>query len=126
MSYFTASPLQDGYLDQPMSHDPARHALEPLHAFEGAALTPALRETVRLLQSDKFLRLTSADICEIANYRAIEIDDEEFFARPFTPGKEAAATLGFAQQLGRDVVLRDLRQLRSTVGCVSNFEASGS
>ena len=109
-----------------MSHDPTRPAHEPLHDFEGAALTPALRETLRLLQSDKFLRLTNADILEIANYRAIEIDGEEFFARPFTPGKEAAATLGFAQQLGRDVVLHDLRQLRSTLGCGSNFEAIGS
>ncbi len=109
-----------------MSHDPARPSSEPLHEFEGAALTPALRETVRLLESDKFPRLTSADILEIANYRAIEIDDEEFFGRPFTPGKEAAATLGFAQHLGRDVVLRDLQQLRSTLGCGSTFEASGS
>ena len=126
MSYFTARTILGGYLGQPMSQNPARPAPEPLHDFEGAALTPALRETVRLLESDKFPRLTSADILEIANYRAIEIDDEEFFGRPFTPGKEAAATLGFAQHLGRDVVLRDLRQLRSALGCGSSFEASES
>ncbi len=105
-----------------MSHDPARTPPEPLHSFEGAALTPALRETVRLLESDKFPRLTHADIREIANYRAIEIDDEVFFERSFTPGKEAAATLAFAQFLGREVVLRDLRQLWATLDC----EASGS
>ena len=105
-----------------MSHDPARTPPEPLHTFEAAALTPALRETVRLLESDKFARLTNADIREIADYRAIEIDDEVFFERSFTPGKEAAATLAFAQFLGREVVLRDLRQLWATLDC----EASGS
>ena len=109
-----------------MSHDPARTPPEPLHTFEAAALTPALRETVRLLESDKFARLTDADIREIADYRAIEIDHEVFFERSFTPGKEAAATLAFAQLLGREVVLRDLRQLRATLGCGSDCQASRS
>jgi len=99
-----------------MSHDPARILPEPLHAFEGAALAPALRETVRLLESDKFRRLTHADLCEIADYRAIEIDEEVFFEQSFTPGKEAAAMLAFAQLLGREVVLRDLRKLWATLG----------
>ena len=102
-----------------MSHAPACILPEPLHTFEGAALAPALRETVRLLESDKFPRLTHADIREISDYRGIEIDDEVFFERSFTPGKEAAAMLAFAQFLGREVVLRDRRQLWATLGCGS-------
>jgi hypothetical protein len=93
---------------------------DQLHRFERSALTPALRETVRLLESDKFERLTEADIRAIANYRAVELDDEIFFERPFTPGKEAAAALAFARQLGRDVVLRDLERLRATLGCAGS------
>ena len=94
-----------------------RSPREQLHRFERSALMPALNETVRLLESDKFASLTEADIRTIANYRAVELDDEIFFERPFTPGKEAAAALAFARQLGRDVVLRDLEQLRATLGC---------
>ena len=90
---------------------------EQLHRFERRALTPALHETVRLLESDKFETLTEADIRAIANYRAVELDDEVFFERPFTPGKEAAAALAFARQLGRDVVLHDLERLRAAMGC---------
>ena len=105
----------------PMYPDPCRSAsanlLEQLHAFEWSALTPALCETVRLLESEKFEQLSDADVQEIANYRAVELEDETFFERAFTPGKEAAATLAFARQLGRVRVLDDLNRLRAALGC---------
>jgi hypothetical protein len=80
----------------------------------------ALRE--RLLESDKFERLSDSDLHEIANYRAVELEDDVFFERAFTPGKEAAATLGFARHLGRDAVLGDLHRLRATLGCSCHEE----
>ncbi len=89
---------------------------EQLCQFEGSALSPSMCETVRLLESDRFACLTDADVHEIANYRSVELDDMVFFARPFTPGKEAAATLAFARRLGREAVLRDLRLLEATLG----------
>jgi hypothetical protein len=101
-----------------------REPLLELHRFEGAALPPALCEAIRLLESDKFEHLTDGDIVAVANYRAIELADEPFFERAFTPGKEAAASLGFARLLGRDVVLDDLRRLRAALGCVCHREAA--
>jgi hypothetical protein len=91
--------------------------LSELHRFEWSALAPALCETVRLLESGKFERLSDAHLNEIANYRAVELDDEVFFDRAFTPGKEAAASLAFARYLGIDTVLKDLRSLRASIGC---------
>jgi hypothetical protein len=69
-----------------------------------------------LLESDKFCELTGSDIREVANYRGIEIGDECFFHKAFTPGKEAAASLAFAQQLGPELVLDDLQRLRESLG----------
>jgi hypothetical protein len=91
--------------------------LDELHALEWSALTPALCETLRLLESDKFEHLRDSDLHEIANYRAVELEDDVFFERAFTPGKEAAATLAFARYLGRETVLGDLHRLRATLGC---------
>ena len=91
--------------------------LDELHRFEWSALAPALCETVRLLESGKFDRLSESDLNEIANYRAVELDDEIFFDRAFTPGKEAAASLAFARYLGIDAVLKDLRSLAASIGC---------
>lgn len=91
--------------------------LDELHRFEWSALAPALCETVRLLESGKFEQLSDSDLNEIANYRAVELDDEVFFDRAFTPGKEAAASLAFARYLGIDAVLEDLRSLRASIGC---------
>ena len=76
---------------------------------------PALEEAIRLLSSEKFSELTSEHIRDVAEYRSIEIGDEIFFERAFTPGKEAAASLGFAQHLGRRPVLEDLHRLRATL-----------
>ncbi len=98
-----------------MKPDP--NLLADLHQLEGAALPPALCEAIRLLESDRFEQLTDADIHAVASYRSIELGDETFFERAFTPGKEAAASLGFARLLGRNRVLEDLRHLRATLGC---------
>ncbi len=98
-----------------MNADP--HLLADLHHLEGTALPPALCEAIRLLESDRFEQLTDAHIHEVASYRAIELGDETFFERAFTPGKEAAASLGFARLLGRERVLDDLRRLRDSLGC---------
>ncbi len=108
-----------------MSHPSCSRALpEELHQFEGSALSPSLRETVRLLESDRFACLTDADVHEIANYRSVELDEQVFFDRAFTPGKEAAATLAFARRLGRETVLRDLRLLGVTLGWRSDRDSS--
>ena len=76
---------------------------------------PALEEAIRLLRSEKFRDLTSEHIRAVAEYRSIEIGDEIFFERAFTPGKEVAASLGFAQHLGRRPVLEDLLRLQATL-----------
>jgi len=104
----------------PDGHEP----LTELHRLQGGVLPPALCEAIRLLESDKFERLTEADIHAVANYRAIELEDELFFERAFTPGKEAAASLGFARLFGRDRVLDDLRRLRAALGCSCHREAA--
>ncbi len=104
-------------MDPRSTGSPTSSMLDELHALEGSALTPALCETVRLLESGKFERLRDSDLHEIANYRAVELDDDVFFERAFTPGKEAAATLGFARYLGRETVLGDLHRLRAALGC---------
>ena len=104
-------------MDARSTGSPVSSMLDELHALEWSALTPALCETVRLLESDKFEHLRDADLHEIANYRAVELEDDVFFERAFTPGKEAAATLGFARCLGRETVLGDLHRLRAALGC---------
>ena len=90
--------------------------LEELRSLSRSASVPSLCEAIRLLESDKFSELTGTHIREVANYRSIELGDELFFHRAFTPGKEAAASLAFARQLGREVVLDDLTRLRETLG----------
>ena len=52
----------------------------------------------------------------MAEYDTIEIEGERYFERAFSPGKEAAASLAFAQRLGRDRVLDDLRRLCRSLG----------
>ena len=61
---------------------PSREVLlDALHALEWSALTPAMCETLRLLESGKFERLTDADIHEVANYRAIDLAESAFQKR---------------------------------------------
>jgi hypothetical protein len=103
-----------------------REPLSELHRFEGDALPPALCEAIRLLESDEFEHLTEADVRAVADYRAIELNEEPFFERAFTPGKEAAASLGFARLLGRELVLDDLRRLRAALGCKCHREETAA
>lgn len=85
--------------------------------MQRAITLPSLAEAIRLLESDQFEQLTDEQIRDIGQYRAIEIDSEVFFEKAFTPGKEVAASLGFARMLGRSVVLEDLqRLLRTSMG----------
>jgi len=85
--------------------------------MQRAMTLPSLAEAIRLLESDHFAQLTEEQIRAVGQYRAIEIDSEVFFEKAFTPGKEVAASLGFARMLGRSVVLEDLqRLLRSSIG----------
>ena len=93
-----------------------RLRIEELHALLAAARLPSLGEVIRLIESDRFEALTARHICDVGNYRAIELGDERFFHRAFTAGKEAAASLVFARDLGRDLVLGDLRRLRASLG----------
>jgi hypothetical protein len=89
--------------------------LEELHRFEWNVSLPALRESIRLIASAAFDRLTARDIQEVANYRSIRVGDEVFFEKAFTPGKEAAVSLAVARCLGRDLVLDDLQRLEASV-----------
>jgi hypothetical protein len=91
--------------------------LAELHLNESRAFPAALCEAIRLLESERFGELSDADIREVANYRTISLRGDEFFARAFTPGKEAAASLGLARLLGRERVLDDLLRLRAALGC---------
>jgi hypothetical protein len=111
---------------RPWPQTPSQALLEELHALEWSALTPALCEAIRLLESEKFDQLTDAHIREIASYRAVDLEDETFFERAFSPGKEAAASLAFALRLGRDTVLDDLQRLRSALGCPCDPECAES
>jgi len=70
--------------------------LEELHHFEAIGCLPALRESIRLIASSCFEQVTAAHVREVANYRSIELGDEVFFAKAFTPGKEAAVSLALA------------------------------
>jgi len=89
--------------------------LQELYECERTASLPALREAIRLISSSSFDLLTARDIHEVANYRSIEVGDEVFFEKAFSPGKEAAASLAIAVSLGRDEVLGDLRRLERVV-----------
>lgn len=90
-----------------------KELLAELLQLEKGLTLPSLSEAIRLLESEKFDQLTSEQIRAVAEYRAIEIVGEPFFDKAFSTGKEAAGSLGFAQQLGREAVLEDLRRIRA-------------
>jgi len=99
--------------------------LDELHALQPQLTLPSISEAIRLLESDKFARVTDQDVKAIANYRSVEIDDETFFQKAFSPGKEIAASLSFATYLGKSVVLEDLRRLLATATGPTVGTASG-
>lgn len=85
--------------------------LEELQDLEPGLRVGSLIEAIRLLGSDKFQELTPGQIRDVAEYRSIEIGEESFFNKPFSTGKEVSASLAYAQRIGREIVLSDLRRL---------------
>ena len=110
---------------------PRRHAIDPrdpsapapeedelrseLHELARGLTLGSLAHLIRLLESGKFAELTSDQIRTVGEYRSIEVGGEPFFDEPFSTGKEAAGSLGFARTLGSEQVLEDLRRLNATL-----------
>ncbi len=95
-------------------HSMADRMLAELRELERSLTIPSITEAIRLLESEKFDQLTSEQIRSIAEYQAIEIDEEKFFHKAFTTGKEVAASLAFTKYIGKAVVLEDLVRLRAS------------
>lgn len=108
----------------PPKPDAAR-MLADLHALQRRLTGPSIAEAIRLLESDKFARLTNGQIRNIAEYRPIAIEDEWFFKKAFSTGKEVAASLAYAKEVGREIVLEDLLQLRATASGPAEASARG-
>ncbi len=87
--------------------------LAELHELERRLTIASIAEAIRLLKSEKFHQLTSEQIRSIGNYQPIRIEDEWFFDKAFSTGKEVAASLAYAGYVGREVVLEDLVRLRA-------------
>lgn len=86
-----------------------------LHGIELRLNLPSVEELIRLLRSDLFERITDAHLRAVGEYGAIELDGESFFARAFSAGKEVAASLALARELGVRQVLADLQALRASM-----------
>ena len=97
--------------------------LAELHKFERLLSVASLSEAIRLLESERFEELTAAQIREVGEYRPIELGEERFFEKAWSRGKEVAAALGLAQQLGREAVWKDLVGLRSSLLGADETEA---
>jgi len=68
-----------------------------------------------LIESDKVEKLTGRHIQCIAEYDAITIDGECFFDKAFSSGKQVAACLAFAMEIGWREALDDMMRLRVTL-----------
>jgi len=99
-----------------------RQMLADLRSMERGLTLPSLEEAIRLLESDRFRELTAEQIRAVAEYQAIELGSDSYFEKAFTPGKPAAASLGFAHMLGRDTVLDDLQKLLATARSLPRHE----
>jgi hypothetical protein len=97
--------------------------LVELHQLERALTVASLSEAIRLLESDRFEELTDAQIREVAEYRPIRLGGERFFEKAWTRGKEVAAALGFARQLGPEAVRKDLLGLQASLSGAAETEA---
>jgi hypothetical protein len=102
-----------------MEDNEQRRLIALLHELEGRLCGAAVEELIRLLRSPHFHALTPEQIRSVAEYATIEIEGERYFERAFSPGKEASSSLALAQRIGRDEVLEDLLNLRT-----SFFEAA--
>jgi len=75
--------------------------LDALRGWERYLTLAAVDEAIRLLESDQFEKLTDQHVHCIAEYGAITIDDESFFNKAFSTGKEVAACLACARMSDR-------------------------
>lgn len=89
--------------------------LAELHTWERQLVLRSLDEAIRLIESDKVEKLTEQHIHCIAEYDAITIDGECFFDKAFSRGKEVAACLALAIEVGWRDALDDLVRFRATV-----------
>jgi len=97
-------------------HHPAKEELlAELRTWERELMLSSLNEAIRLIDSDKVQKLTGQHIHCIAEYDAISIDGEWFFDKAFSSGKQVAACLAIAMELGWRETLDDLVRFRVTV-----------
>jgi hypothetical protein len=96
-------------------HQAKERLIAELRAWERQLVLRSLNEAIRLIESDKFEKLNGQHIQCIAEYDAITIDGESFFDKAFTSGKEVAACLAFAMEIGWREALDDMMRLRMTL-----------
>jgi len=92
-----------------------KRLLAELHNWERLLVLQSLNEAIRLMQSKKVEKLTDQHIHAVAEYGPIRIDDEVFFDKAFSSGKDVAACLSFAMQIGWQEALDDIVRFRLTV-----------
>jgi len=96
-------------------HPTKERLLAELRTWERELVLSSLNEAIRLIESDKIEKLTGQHIHCIAEYDAITIDGECFFDKAFSSGKEVAACLAFAMEIGWREALDDMLRFRLTV-----------
>ena len=92
-----------------------KRLIAELHNWERHLVLQSLNEAIRLMQSEKAEKLTAHHLHAIAEYGPIQIDGEVFFDKAFSSGKDVAACLGFAMQIGWQEALDDVVRFRLTV-----------
>jgi hypothetical protein len=93
-------------------HPAKEELVAELHIWERQLVMHSLDEAIRLIASDKIEKLSGQHIHCIAEYDAITIDGECFFDKAFSSGKEVAACLAFAMEIGWQEALEDMLRLR--------------
>jgi hypothetical protein len=116
-------------------HPAQKELLTELHKRERRLVLQSLNEVIRFIESGKAEKLTREHLHDIAEYGAIKIDEELFFNRAFTSGKEVASCLAIAMDIGWPEALDDMLRLRLTVlgsgaaaeaGTLGSHEAASS
>jgi hypothetical protein len=99
-----------------VTYQAAKNALlAELHTWERKLVLQSLSEAVRLIESEKVAKLTAQHLHAIAEYGSIWIDEEVFFDKAFSSGKEVAACLAVAMEIGWQEARDDIVRLRRTV-----------
>ena len=96
-------------------HPAKERLLAELHRWERQLVLRSLDEAIRLIESDKIEKLSGQHLHCIAEYDAITIDGECFFDKAFSTGKEVAACLALAMEIGWREALDDMVRFRVTV-----------